>query len=261
MAALRQILSAVCAACALTMGASAMAREACPEAVRVSLPNFEVAPFILGTDNIEAKPGLLVEWVRNALARTGCPSTAVTIVRLPPNRQLAEMRLGRVDILPGFIYGDDLAKDMVYPAQNLAMMVDTISLYARAGDDSIKWDGKRLTAPGLRVGSSTGGARTQSIGQQYHWTIELAATPQANLRKLIARRVDVIMEPDVVLSPYMATPEGKQAKRLTPPVHASPRFAPVRKDFARRYPEYTRKFWLETCRESRSYFTTMPACR
>lgn len=235
--------------------------EACPPEVRVSFPNFEVLPFLIGTDTIEARPGLLIEWVRNALARTGCPSTAVVMQRRPPNRQIAEMRMGRIDILPGFVYGQDLAKDMAYPPRHLAMMVDTMSLYARADDQDIKWDGKQLVAPGLRVGTSTGGAQTGEFGRRYHWNMELAATPLANLRKLVARRVDVILEPDVVMAPYMATPEGKLARRLAPPVHSSPRFAPVRNEFAERYPEFTRKFWLETCRESRSYFTTMPACR
>lgn len=254
-----------CAAASTVMAApQAVPRtvaEPCPPEVRVSFPNFEVLPFLIGTDHIEAKPGLLIEWVRKALARTGCPATAVVMQRRPPNRQIAEMRLGRIDILPGFVYGQDLARDMAYPTRNLAMMVDTMSLYARADDPGIKWDGKQLVAPGLRVGTSTGGAQTGEFGRRYHWTMELAATPLANLRKLVARRVDVILEPDVVMAPYMATPEGKQVRRLAPPVHSSPRYAPVRNEFAQRYPEFTRKFWLETCRESRSYFTTMPACR
>jgi hypothetical protein len=256
-------LATLCALAAIA--APAAADDACPPQVRVSLPNFEVAPLLLGTDEVEAPAGLLIDWVRTALERTGC-KTAVTILRLPPNRQLAEMRAGRVDILPGFVYGADLARDMAYPMQgaelnrNLAMMVDTVSLYTRVNDSRIKWDGKRLS-PRARVGSSTGGALTYEMAGKYGWTIELAQTPQANLRKLVARRVDVIMEPDVVLGPYMDTAEGRKIKRLAPPVHTSPRFAPVRQAFAAAYPEFTRKFWLETCRESRSYFSTMPACR
>jgi hypothetical protein len=184
------------------LGASCRAAERCPAEVRVSLPNFEIAPHVLGTDKVESPPGLLIERTRNALKLSGC-KVRIVIKRRPPNRQLAEMELGMLDILPGFAFSDNPDDQLEFPMkgagvdQSLAVMSDTISLYARAGDRNVQWDGKTLHTARPVVGSSTGGAATQAIAHSYGWEIEPAPTSQADLRKLVAARVDVIMEPDV----------------------------------------------------------------
>ncbi|HZX29626.1 MAG TPA: hypothetical protein VFF16_21310 [Telluria sp.] len=257
----RAALAAVLAA--VSFGTRAMS---CPEVVHVSLPNFPVPPFVLGSDRVEAKPGLLIEWLRGAYGRTGCPGR-FEIVRRPPNRQLAELELGRIDILPGFAFAPDLLRTMVFPMRggdpnpDQALMADTVSLYARAGDVAVKWDGKVLGAPNPRVGTSTGGALAVQAARLHHWELESAATPLADLRKLAARRVDVILEPDVVMTPLMSLPEAAGVRKLTPPVHLSRRYAPVRRAFAEKYPEFTQAFWLELCRQSRVQANSMPACR
>ena len=260
------LLSAPACALMLSASAPAVAAAACPAEVRVSFPNFEIAPYVLGQDRIESPPGLLVEWTRKALSRTGCRAN-FTLKRRPPNRQLAELELGLIDILPGFSYSSENASQLAFPTRGggpdleLAVMSDFVSLYARAGDASVKWDGKTLHSANPVVGTSTGGSATRETAGAYGWAIEFAPTPQADLRKLLAKRIDVIMEPDVVLGPYLTGADKEAVRKLSPPVRMSQRYAPVRKGFREAYPEFTNRFWYELCKASREGTPGAPACR
>ena len=248
----------------LCYGACA-ATERCPEEVRVSLPNFEIAPFVLGTDKVESPPGLLVEWTRQALARSGC-KPRIVIMRRPPNRQLAELAMGMLDVLPGFAFNNHPSDQLVFPIKNgvanaaLAVMTDSVSLYARANDMSVRWDGAALRSTNPLVGSSTGGATTEAIFRAHGWRIEAAPTPQADLRKLIAGRIDVILEYDVMLRTYLSGADARAVRKLLPPVHVTNRYAPVSKLFHQAYPEFTQRFWRELCRQSRAGAPSLPAC-
>ena len=250
----------------LLAGARAAA-EPCPAQVRVSLPNFDIAPYVIGTDQVESPPGLLIEWTRKALAAAGCKSS-ITIKRRPPNRQLAEVNAGLLDILPGFAYSANPDDQLVFPMfensadPHRAVMVDTVSLYVRGGPSNISWDGARLTAAGRplgAVGTSTGGASTDEVAAKFGWTLESAPTPKADLDKLLAGRVDVIMEPDVVMTRYMA--KAPSVVKLAPPVRTTYRYAAVRQGFAAQYPAFTERFWRALCLEARAGGSPVPACR
>ena len=247
-------LAALGAGLLMCYGAAA---ERCPAEVRVSLPNFEIAPYVLGTDKVESPPGLLVEWTRNALKLAGC-KPRVVVKRRPPNRQVKELELGLLDVLPGFAFSDNPDDHMVFPMkdgganQDLAVMSDTVSLYVRADDQSVQWDGKTLRSARPLVGSSTGGASSARIARSYGWDIEIAPTPQLDLRKLVAGRIDVILEPDVVLGPYLVGADALAVRKLLPPAQVTNRYAPVSKRFAQEHPAFTARFWLELCRQSRA---------
>ncbi|HEU4375526.1 MAG TPA: hypothetical protein VFS02_18670 [Telluria sp.] len=257
-------LTAFGAGLLLCYGACAAA-EQCPEQVRVSLPNFEIAPFVLGTDKVESPPGLLIEWTRQALARSGC-TPHIVIMRRPPNRQLAEAAMGLLDVLPGFAADGNQGDQLIFPTQDgaanaaLSVMTDTVSLYARANDMRVRWDGATLRSTKPLVGSSTGGATTDAIARAFGWRIEPAPTPQADLRKLIAGRIDVILEPDVVLSTHMTRADARAVRRLLPPVRVTNRYAPVSHHFYQAYPEFTERFWREMCRQSRAASHPARAC-
>jgi hypothetical protein len=248
----------------LAQGAAAAPMH-CPAQVRASLPNFEIAPYVLGTDEVPEPPGLLVEWLRTALANSGC-KPHIVIVRRPPNRQLAELASGEIDVLPGFSFVPNVDSDMVFPMKDggvnlgLALLTDSVSLYARAGDTRVRWDGVTLHSPNPLVGSSTGGGATAATARAHGWAIESAPTPQADVRKLIAGRVDVILEPDVVVGPYLAGAEARAVRRLLPPVRETHRYAPVSKKFLHAYPEFTARFWRELCRQSRLSIPSARAC-
>jgi hypothetical protein len=240
--------------------------EPCPTAVRVSLPNFEIKPYVLGTDRVESPPGLLIEWTRKAVAAAAGPNCKphLSVLRRPPNRQLAEVAQGLLDVLPGFSYSASSSDALVYPLDQgapdpgRAIMADTVSLYVRADDHAVRWDGSTLLSPNPLVGSSTGGAATEETAQRYGWRIESAATPRTDLHKLLAGRIDVIMEPDVVMTPLIA---GARVRKLTPPARQTLRYAAVRKGFAAQYPAFTERFWREMCLASRAGGTVLPACR
>jgi hypothetical protein len=249
-------LAALWAGFLLWHGAAGAAQR-CPAEVRVSLPNFEIAPFVLGTHQVENPPGLLIEWTRNALMRAGC-APRIVIKRRPPNRQLAELETGLLDVLPGFAFSDNPNDQLEFPMKGaqpdaeLAVMSDTVSLYARAGDAGVQWDGKTLRSANPLVGSSTGGAATDAIARRHGWQIEAAPTPQVDLRKLAAGRVDAILEPDVVLDRYLQGADAAAVRKLAPPVQVTNRYAPVSKRFAEAYPEFTGRFWKELARQARA---------
>jgi hypothetical protein len=248
-------LAAIGAALLLIHGAAAAAPR-CPSKVHVSLPNFEIAPYVLGTNQVENPPGLLIEWTRDALMLAGCP-VSIVVKRLPPNRQLSELASGRIDVLPGFAFNSETGERLRFPMKDgsedtgRAIMSNTISLYARAGDMRVQWDGKTLRSANPKVGSSTGGASTARIARAYGFELEAAPTPETDLRKLVAGRIDVIMEPDVVLGPLLEGADAQAVRRLEPPVHVTNRYAPVSARFAAAYPEFTERFWLELCRQAR----------
>jgi hypothetical protein len=258
-------LAALGASILLCYGAGCGASERCPAEVRVSLPNFEIAPYVLGTDKVESPPGLLIEWTRNALAKAGC-KPRVVIKRRPPNRQISELELGLLDVLPGFAFNDDPNDQLLFPMKgaladpNRVVMSDTVSLYARADNLGVHWDGKTLRSANPRVGSSTGGATTDAIARAHGWEIEGAPTPQGDLRKLIVGRIDVILEPDVVLGPYLVGADALAVRKLSPPAQATNRYAPVSKRFGTAHPEFTARFWLELCRQSRASAPLLPPC-
>ncbi len=237
--------------------------EACPGEVRVSFPNFPIAPLVLGTDHIANPPGQLISWTRNAYKQTGCKGV-LTLLRRPPNRQLAEFANGEIDFLPGFSVGPDLPAQMVFPMRegtintNLRLVTDLTSLYVRAADNQILWDGKALTGARKRIGSSTGGSNLFDLIKQNGWELDVAPTPATDLQKLLVGRVDVILESDSVLEPLIG---NKKIRKLTPPLHITHRYAPVRKAFQQQYPEFTERFWLELCNQSRMVHPNLPACK
>lgn len=251
----------------LCTSAAALAAPAdCPSRVRVSFPNFEFAPYVLGTDRIHANPGVLVEWTRKAIALTGC-TPAVTIQRRPANRQLTELSLGMLDILPGFAYADDLTDRLAFPMRgagadpSLVVIEDDLSLFVRAADRRVKWDGKTLAGYQRAVGMSSGGPGPNRVTAAYRWPLEEASTPAQNLSKLVASRLDVILEPDMVLEPYLAGAAGKAVRKLSPPALVTNRYAPVGRRFAAAHPEFTRAFWREICKQARAGTPAQRGCK
>jgi hypothetical protein len=241
----------------LMLSYAAGAAERCPAEVRVSLPNFEIAPYVLGTDQVEDPPGLLIEWTRKALLLAGC-KPHIVIKRRPPNRQLAELELGLLDVLPGFVFSPNPDDQLLFPTKDgladpeRAVMSDTVSLYVRAGDQHVHWDGRTLRSDNPRVGSSTGGAGTGEMALAHGWEIEAAPTPLADLRKLIAGRIDVILEPDVVLERYLVGADALAVRKLSPPAKLTDRYAPVSKRFGEAHPQFTKRFWLELCKQAQA---------
>lgn len=252
----------ICAVWALVQG-SAMA-STCPAHVQVAYTESTLPPYVLGKGSeLQHPPGLFVEWTRRAFDRLGCRSS-LSEVRLPYNRIVASMAEGTVDIRVTGAYRDEIADAMVFPtagsAINRAMAVAEAptTLYVRKQMPLLTWDGEELQF--LAKGSAIGTVRghyTEKLIQARNWPTDSAATWEDNVKKLLVGRVAAIVGPDSVVE---SSPEIGKMTKLAPPVAVDLYFAPVSRHFFERYPEFTQRFWLEICRESRATFHTLPAC-
>ncbi len=67
----------------MVVAVGAMAAVPCPPQIRLIYSDNAIAPLFLGDGvDIPEPPGLVVEWVRRVLARTGCASVA-RLSRIP----------------------------------------------------------------------------------------------------------------------------------------------------------------------------------
>lgn len=111
------------------------------------------------------------------------------------------------------------------------------------------------------VAISAGSSIPQEIAEQHKWATEVAFTPELNIKKLLANRTDVILESNIWVQPYLSGKYGLAARKLEPPVQVIDRYVVVSKEFYNQFPEFTNKFWLNICLESRkAKWQSLPAC-
>ncbi len=251
---------------ALSLSALPSAAEpACPEQIRVAYADTELPPYVLGTGTAFQKPpGLFVEWARSALKRVGC-AHAAREVRLPYNRIVAHMEAGMVDIRVTGGFRTDVLDVMRFPMRDgqpdaaLAVAEANTRLYVAKGSTLLTWDGKvLLMGDAPAVVGTVRGHFSEKVLQSLKFEVETASSWESNVKKLFAGRLAAIAGPDSVVD---ALAERNQMDMLEPPVQYDLFFAPVSRQFYERYPAFTQRFWFEVCRESRSTFKKLPACR
>lgn len=231
--------------------------SSCPKQVRVAFPNFPVPPLIYGTTELQEPPGDMVVWVRSALTSGEC-KPLISIKRLPVKRLLAELKANTIDIAPGFAPTAPNLNALVFPRRGkeldsrLIILHDRLSLYIRADDHDTQWDGKRLNISQPRIGISAGIAATQVEAEKRGWLADEAGSPQSNLAKLKARRIDAILEPDIWFETYLNSEPGQRAniRKLEPAVSSIDRYAPVSMGFYDAFPEYSQYFWQAMRRQA-----------
>lgn len=237
----------------------------CPAQIRVAYTESSLPPYVLGEGTeFSTPPGLFVSWARTALERMGCRHV-VKEVRLPYNRIVSSMAAGTIDMRVTGGYRAEVADIMVFPMAGdrpnraLAVAEADTALYVRKNAPLTEWDGKRLrfTGPNPTIGTVRG-HYTEKMMLSKKWEIDSAPTWEANVKKLLAGRVAAIIGPDSVIEAFA---EFEQMKKLEPPVTVDLYFAPVSRQFYKKYPAFTQHFWLEICRESRPTFHKLPACR
>jgi hypothetical protein len=242
----------------------AASEPVCPPQIRVAYSETELPPYVLGAgSNFREPPGLFVAWTRAALKKLGCMAV-VSEVRLPYNRIVSSMADGTIDIRVTGGYRADISQIMRFPMRGdntnraLAVAEADTRLYVLKSAPALKWDGKTLHFSGAypTIGAVRG-HYTEKILQARQWEIDSAPSWDANVKKLLTGRVAAISGPDSVVD---ALPERAQMDMLDPPVQVDLYFAPVSNQFYAKHPDFTERFWLEICRESRATFVKLPVC-
>jgi len=226
----------------------AVGREACPGQIRVTFPDFSVPPFINGTGlNFSDPPGRLVDWVRQAIAKTGCAATPV-FNRRPRKRGLVEMAQSQADLLLPVTSTAGRDGTLVFPTvngridQRMALAGLKISLWVRSGERQVAWTGKQLVGPpGFRVGVAAGSV-AHDMAALHGWDVELAVNSQKSIEKLVAGRVPVVLVADVVVQ---GAPENTRMlmEKLSPGLGVTYFYSAASVPFHDRYPEFMSKYW------------------
>lgn len=240
------------------------AANECPAQIRVAYTDAELSPYVLGEGSVfHEPPGLFVAWARAALQKLGCMAV-VSETRLPYNRIVSSMAAGTIDIRVTGGYRSEVADLMHFPMRNgsinraMAVAEANTRLYVLKNAPALAWDGAdlRFTGPHPAIGTVRG-HYTEKLIQAQKWETDSAPNWDSNVKKLLSGRVAAIVGPDSVVD---ALPERGQMQMLDPPVQYDLYFAPVSKQFHEKYPDFTERFWLEICRQSRVTFTKLPAC-
>lgn len=240
------------------------AANECPPQIRVAYTDAELPPYVLGEGSaFNEPPGLFVAWARAALQKLGCMAV-VRETRLPYNRIVSSMAAGTIDIRVTGGYRSDVADIMRFPMRNggtnraMAVAEANTRLYVLKNAPALAWDGTalRFTGPNPTIGTVRG-HYTEKLIEAQKWATDSAPNWDSNAKKLLSGRVAAIVGPDSVVD---ALPERGQMQMLDPPVQYDLYFAPVSRQFQEKYPDFTERFWLEICRQSRATFTKLPAC-
>lgn len=248
------LLSSACAG----VLAAGLPKEACPESVRITFLDIAVPPLYNGSGiEFANPPGYLVDWVRAAVAQTGCP-VQPELVRRPVKRAYQELEHGETDILatvpntPERIAQGEFPRFKGEVDERMAYYVTGLSLWVRKAErHAVRWDGKALSGPaGFKVGVVQG-SQAETIAQKLGWNLEGGINGPNIIEKLLAGRMAVAVAPDAVVA---GLPDGQedQLERLAPALTQTYVHSVANKGFYARYPEFMARYWSALCKASRA---------
>ncbi|MGM9481499.1 substrate-binding periplasmic protein [Roseateles sp. NT4] len=263
---LRGIVSAVGAAVrrhvlpiAAGLITAAAQADACPERLRIAFPEGPAEPFMRGQgEDFLRPPGLLVDWVRNALREQGCLEKA-EMLRLPVRRLRNMIEAGQVDMVAGVGEGGPIAALLALPPRegrrgefDYSLGAVEYVLYARRGS-GIAWDGQSLSGLSMdaRVGV-TASTRTEMLAKERGWSVDAAPSHESALLKVAAGRTPVLL-----MHSYFADDRLKhdprlagQIERLLPAVERRHLFVGVAPAMLQGSKDFTLRLWRALCKES-----------
>lgn len=239
--------------------AQALTPAACPERLRIAFPDGPAEPFMRGQgEDFQHPPGLLVDWVRQALRQLGCLERA-EMLRLPVRRLRAMIEAGQVDMVAGVGDGGPIAALLVLPPRegrrgefDLSLGVVEYVLYARRGS-GIRWDGQAITglAADSRVGV-TAGTRPELLAQERGWQVETAPSHESTLLKLAAGRTPVMLihayfvDDRLRQDPKLA----QRVERLSPVVERRHLYVGMATALVQGGKGFAPRFWRAVCQAS-----------
>jgi hypothetical protein len=224
----------------------------CPAQLRVGIIDYELRPLVQAGERTAAPQGLLVDWVRQAVSRSGC-APALSFERMSVRRGRVELERASIDIWAVALVDASLYEQGALPmARGLpdAMMGfyrATYSVYVLAGETRVSWDAGNLSGP---AEFSVGIAPVQALAdlsRDKGWTVDRAVDTPSALNKLLSGRHLAAILPDAAIA---AQPPELMQKlhRLPPPVLTAWYHSPASKPFAARHPDFMHSYWLELCR-------------
>jgi polar amino acid transport system substrate-binding protein len=252
-----------------TLGAAALAllpaplwggRAVAAEALRILFDVNANPPLIDGNGTAidPVKLGLTVEMLRMAGERA---NTAIELSRTPWQRGLYLIETGQADAIFASSYVEERLRYGVYPLKDgrpdtrRKLFDQSYCLYVRAGSD-IGWDGRTLTNLRAPVGATTGYA-VVSVLRAMGVAVEEEPNHIANLRKLVAGRIDAYAELDTHIRPMLRSDPAEFGGviELSPPVLTKPYYLMFSKISYAGAPEVAERIWdaIAVVNESAAY--------
>lgn len=167
--------------------------------------------------------GMVVEIVREAFRRAGRP---VRIEVMPWARALQEAQSGRADGLFAAVKTPERERQLAYTREPLVPLV--VSMFVRA-DASIRFGGDLAPLSGLRFGVvnrfSNGAAFDGAAASGRLPLVEAANATEHNIRKLLAGRIDVMVNNRYGARYFLRRLGAQdQVRELRPPLDESPSY-------------------------------------
>jgi hypothetical protein len=244
------------AAALITAAAQA---DVCPERLRIAFPEGSAEPFMRGQgEDFQHPPGLLVDWMRNALREQGCLEKA-EMLRLPVRRLRAMIEGGQIDMVAGVGEGGPVAALLALPPRegrrgefDFSLGAVEYVLYARRGS-GIAWDGQTISGlpADARVGV-TASTRTEMLARERGWPADPAPSHESALLKLAAGRTPVLLMHSYFVDDRLRRdPQlSKQIERLLPAVERRHLFIGVAPALVQSNKGFTLRLWRALCKES-----------
>jgi ABC-type amino acid transport substrate-binding protein len=231
----------------------------CPERLRIAFPESSAEPFMRGQgEDFQHPPGLLVDWVRQALRELGCLERA-EMLRLPVRRLRAMIESGQIDAVAGVGDGGPIAALLTLPPRegrrgefDYSLGLVEYLLYARRSS-GVAWDGQTLSGlgPELRVGV-TAGTLTETLAQERGWPTDPAPNHESALAKLAAGRTPVLLVHRYVADDRLRQDPrlAHQVERLLPAVEQRHLYVGLAPALVRGSKAFAMRFWRAVCQAS-----------
>ncbi len=134
--------------------------------------------------------GIIADIVRSALKTQGYD---LKITTMPWARALHSVKGGSVDILLGTWFTEKRTKELLYSAPYLQNRLT----FVKRVDDTFEYNGLE-SLEGKRIGVIRGYSYSEDFAQANHFIRNANTTFSANLKMLLAKRLDMVVEDQVV---------------------------------------------------------------
>lgn len=244
---------------AVSVQAQPGAPVGCPERLRIAFPDGPAEPFMRGLgEDFARPPGLLVEWVRQALRQLGCLERA-EMMRLPVRRLRAMIEGGQMDMVAGVGDGGPIAALLQLPPRegrrgefDYSLGVVEYVFYARRVS-GLRWDGQQLSGlpPEARIGV-TAGTRTELLAQERGWPTEPAPSHESALLKLAAGRTPLLLMHGYFVEDRLRQDArlARLLERLAPAVERRHLYVGLSAALVQGHRGFALRFWRSVCEAS-----------